>query len=515
MTWEREIEELRRRQALAGEHGGAERVKRHRDAGKLTARERVDLLLDPGSFRELGSIAGHAAYDAAGEIAEFMPSHLVVGRGTIDGRPVVVTSDDFTVRGGASRGGLRDKHVRAEMMARDLRLPIVRMADGTGGGGSVNSIEEEGFSKCPALYGWSVVVENLSLVPVVGLVLGSTAGWGAAKAATAHYSVMVKDTSQLFVAGPPVVNRLGREYGKNELGGSDIHTRNGTIDDEAASEAEACARAKRFLSYLPRSVYELPPRMESTDDAGRDVEWLIGAIPRDERQVYKMREIVEALVDEGSFFEIGRRWGRSVIAGFARLDGWPVALIASDPYHYGGAWTADAARKLKRMVDLAQTFHLPVVHLVDVPGIMVGLEAEQKGTLRFASETIAAIMGATVPWCAVVVRKCYGIGGGAHANNSRYCARYAWPSANWGSMPIAGGLEASYRSEIAGAADGQAKLAEIEARLQRLRSPFRTAEAFNFDEIVDPRHTRRLLCEFVNVAAPAMQPGPPSYGHRP
>lgn len=515
MSWEREIEELRRRQALAHEHGGPERVKRHKDAGKLTARERVDLLLDPGSLRELGSLAGSASYDAAGEIVSFMPSHLVVGRGTIDGRPVVVTSDDFTVRGGSAHGGLRDKHVRAEMMARDLRLPIVRLADGTGGGGSVNSIEDEGYSKCPALYGWGVVVENLSLVPVVGLVMGSTAGWGAAKAATAHYSVMVKETSQLFVAGPPVVNRLGTAYDKSELGGSHIHTRNGTIDDEASTEAEACARARRFLSYMPRSVYELPARAECSDDPARKIEWLIDAIPRDDRQVYKMRSIVEALVDEGSFFEIGRLWGRSVIAGLARFDGWPVAIIASDPYHYGGAWTADAARKLKRMVDLAQTFHFPVVHLVDVPGIMVGLEAEQKGTLRHAAETIAAIMGATVPWCAVVVRKCYGIGGGAHANNSRYAQRYAWPSANWGSMPIAGGLEASYRSEIAAAADADAKRVEIEERLQRLRSPFRTAEAFNFDEIIDPRDTRRLICEFVSVAAPAMQPGPPTYGHRP
>jgi acetyl-CoA carboxylase carboxyltransferase component len=319
----------------------------------------------------------------------------------------------------------------------------------------------------------------------------------------------------VFVAGPPVVNRLGRSHDKNELGGSEIHTRNGTIDDEAKSEADACARARRFLSYLPRSVYELPPRVASDDDVNRDVGWLLDAIPRDERQVYKMRSIVEALADEGSFFEIGRRWGRPVITGFARFDGRPVALLASDPYHYGGAWTADAARKIRRHVDLAQTFHFPVVHLVDVPGIMVGLEAEQRGTLRFASEAIAAIMGSTVPWCAVIVRKCYGIGGGAHANNSRYSTRYAWPSASWGSMPIAGGLEASYRSEIAGADDGQAKLAEIEERLARLRSPFRTAEAFNFDEIIDPRDTRRLLCEFAALCDGAITTGPPSYGHRP
>src|SRR5688572_11317645 len=266
MTWEKEIEELRKRQALASELGGPERVKRHRDAGKLTVRERVEQLLDPGSFREIGSIAGKAKYDDAGNMTAFMPSNLVMGRGTLDGRPVVVTSDDFTVRGGSSDGGLKEKQVRAEMMARDLRMPIVRLIDGTGGGGSVSSIELEGYAKCPTLYGWGIYVQNLSTVPVVGLALGSTAGWGAAKAATSHYSVMVKDTSQVFIAGPPVVNRLGRTVEKNELGGSDIHTRNGTIDDEAASEPEAFALAKRFLSYLPRSVYELPARVESGDD---------------------------------------------------------------------------------------------------------------------------------------------------------------------------------------------------------------------------------------------------------
>jgi acetyl-CoA carboxylase carboxyltransferase component len=515
MTWEKEVEELKRRQALAAEHGGPERVKRHKDAGKLTARERVEGLLDPESFREVGSVAGSAAYDEAGNIASFVPANLVMGRGTIDGRPVVVTSDDFTVRGGSSDGGSKDKHLRAEMMARDLKLPIVRLVDGTGGGGSVSSIELVGHAKCPALQGWGLFIENLSLVPVVGLALGSCAGWGAAKAATAHYSVMVKDTSQMFIAGPPVVNRLGYDYDKNALGGSEIHTRNGTIDDEAKSEAEAFERARRFLSYLPRSVHELPPRAPSSDDPQRRPQWLIDAIPRDDRQVYRMRDIVEALVDAGSFFETGRRWGRPVITGFARFGGSPVALLASDPYYYGGAWTADAARKIRRHVDIAQTFHLPVVHLVDVPGIMVGLEAEQKGTLRYAAEAIAAIMGSTMPWCAIVVRKCYGIGGGAHANNARYALRYAWPSANWGSMPVAGGLEASYRSELAAADDPAAKLAEIEGRLQRLRSPFRSAEAFNFDEIIDPRDTRRLLCEFVEVAAPSIQPGPPSYGHRP
>jgi acetyl-CoA carboxylase carboxyltransferase component len=319
----------------------------------------------------------------------------------------------------------------------------------------------------------------------------------------------------MFIAGPPVVNRLGPQYDKNQLGGSEIHTRNGTVDDEVATEAEAFAMTRRFLSYMPRSVFELPARVDTGDDVQRKVDSLIDVIPRDERKVYKMRAIIDEVADRGTFFEIGKRWGRSAITGFARFDGWPVALIASDPYHYAGAWTADAARKIRRFVDLAQTFHFPVVHLVDVPGFMVGLEAEQDGTMRYAAEALAAIIGSTVPWCAVIVRKCFGIGGGAHANNSRYSTRYAWPSANWGSMPIAGGLEASYRSELAAASDPAAKLKEIEERLDRVCSPLRTAEAYNFDEIIDPRDTRRLLCEFAAVAVGTIEPAPPSFGFRP
>jgi acetyl-CoA carboxylase carboxyltransferase component len=350
---------------------------------------------------------------------------------------------------------------------------------------------------------------------VVALALGSVAGLGAARVAASHYSLMVKNLSQMFVAGPPVVARIGQTLDKNELGGSEIHTKNGAIDDEAASEGEAFAMAKRFLSYLPSSVHELPARTEPTDDPKRRDEWLLGAIPRDPRKVYKMRPIVETLVDQGSFFEIGRRWGRSVIGGLARLDGWPVMVMASDPYHYGGAWTADACDKVTRLVDLAQTFHLPVVHLVDVPGFLIGREAEEAGTIRHGARAMQAIYQCTVPWCAILVRKVYGVAGAAHMNPARYCMRYAWPSGDWGSLPIAGGLEAAYKAELEAAPDPKAKLAEIEARLEKLRSPFRSAESFIVEEIIDPRDTRAILTDFAALAAPLRTPGPPSFGYRP
>jgi acetyl-CoA carboxylase carboxyltransferase component len=349
----------------------------------------------------------------------------------------------------------------------------------------------------------------------VGLALGSVAGLGAARVVTSHYSVMVKGLSQLFVAGPPVVARVGEQVDKEQLGGSHIHTRNGSVDDEAATEDEALACARRFLSYLPSSVYELPPRGPSEDPTSRREEWLVGAIPRDERKVYKMRPIVESIVDRGSFFEIGRFWGQSVITALARLDGWPVAVLASDPYYYGGGWSADASHKVTRFVDLAETFHLPVVHFVDNPGFLIGTRAERAATIRHGARALAAIYQATVPWCSVIVRKCYGVAGAAHCDASRFHYRYAWPSGDWGSLPIAGGLEAAYKAELERADDRMARLAEIEQRLQAVRSPFRTAEAFLVEEIIDPRDTRPLACEFANLAAPLRQPGPSRFSMRP
>jgi acetyl-CoA carboxylase carboxyltransferase component len=515
MGWEKEIDELRRREALAKKMGGAEKVKRQHDGGKLTVRERVDRLLDRDSFHEIGGLAGWASYDAQGDLQDFTPANLVMGRGRIGGRPVAITGDDFTVRGGANDGGIKNKLLAVERMACDLRLPLVRLVDGTGGGGSVKNLELQGHSPMPKAFLWDWWTDNLAEVPVVSLALGSVAGLGAARVAASHYSVMVKETSQMFVAGPPVVAWTHGKFEKNELGGSHIHTRNGAVDDEAASEDDAFEKARRFLSYLPSSVHELPARKESGDDPARADPWLIEAVPRDPRKVYNMRRIVASVFDRDSFFETGRLWGRSMITGFARLAGWPVAVMAGDPMQYGGAWTARTAEKITRFVDLAQVFHLPVVHLVDCPGFLIGPEAEKEGTIRYGMRAAAAILQSKSPWCSVIVRKVFGVAGALHQNSSRYGMRMAWPSAEWGSLPIAGGLEAAYRAEIEAAPDPAAKRAEIEQRIRKFASPMRGAERYDVEEIIDPRDTRRLLCEFAELAAPLRTPGRSAFGVRP
>ncbi len=515
MSWQPELDELARRREMALALGGADKVARHRANGKLTVRERIAGVVDPGSFEEVGSISGFPEYGPDGVLQRFMPANVLCGRARIEGRSVFVTGDDFTVRGGANDGGLRDKFTFAETSARRWRIPLVRLVDGTGGGGSVKHLETMGRTYLPDVESFTEVLGALSEVPVVSLGLGSVAGMGAARVCASHYSVMVRGTSQLFAAGPPVVARTGRTVTKEELGGADLHARIGTIDDVVDSEAEAFERARRFLSYLPSSVHALAERGPCGDDPRRRHEALLTAVPRDARKVYKMRPILEAVFDAGSWFETGRSWGRSVITGLARIDGWPVAVLASDPYHYGGAWTSDACRKAIRLVDLAQAFQLPVVHFVDIPGFLIGPDAEAAGVMRYGTQALAAIRQSTVPWCAVVVRKAFGMAALSQRNGSKAFMRMAWPSAQWGSLPIAGGVDAAYRAVIEAAEDPAAMRSQIEARLELLQSPLRTAEAFGVEEIVDPRDTRAHLCRFAELAAPLRRAGVPAFGVRP
>lgn len=515
MVWDKELDELALRTRLSEQMGGEDKVARHRANGRLPVRDRIGKLVDAGSFYEVGDLAGTGRYDSHGRLIDFVPSNFITGRARIDSRPVVLAADDFTVRGGANDGSVGDKLMASESMARDLQLPLIRLVDGTGGGGSVKNIEVKGHALLPKLRMWPAMTQNLATVPVVSMALGSVAGLGAARVTTSHYSIMVKNTSQMFIAGPPVVARIGQKLEKNELGGSAIHTRNGVCDDEVNSEEEAFERTRRFLSYMPRSVFELPPRTEEKPPASEQFEWLRTVVPQDNRSVYKMRPIVNALVDEGSFMEIGARWGRPLITGLARIKGLPVVIIASDPYYYGGAWDKQASEKFVRMLDLAELFHFPVVNFVDVPGFQIGLAAEKEGAMRYGVRALTAVAQSTVPWCTFIVRKAFGVAAGGHQSDGRFNFRYAWPSAQWGSLPVEGGLEVAYKSELEAAEKPEEKLIEIEERVRALTSPFRSAEAFVIENVIDPVNTRALLEEFVDVVAPILKPGPRSFSYRP
>ncbi|MEB1809605.1 MAG: methylmalonyl-CoA carboxyltransferase [Bacillaceae bacterium] len=501
MSWEAEIQELRSREELARQMGGKERVEKYKSYGKMTVRERIDKLLDEGTFHETGAIAGKAKYDEEGNLIDFTPANFILGTGRIDGRKVVVGGDDFTVRGGAADGAIFGKQVYAERMAHDLQLPIIRLVDGTGGGGSVKTFDTSGHTYIPVNPAWDYVVANMERVPVVAACMGSVAGLGAARVAASHFSVMIEDTSQLFVAGPPVVKYgMGQDLTKEELGGIQVHRSSGAVDNVAKSEEDAFEQMRTFLSYLPSNVWKLPPVLESGDSPERREERLISFIPKNRRAPYKIRELLPLLFDKDSIFEMGRYYGGGTVTCFARLDGHPVGVLAPDPFINGGGLTADSSEKLERFVDLCQTFHLPIVNLVDQPGMVIGLPSEKKGTIRKGVRAISAVYQAKVPMIEIIMRRVFGVGGAGMSNGHGLNQRYAWPSGDWGSLPVEGGVQVAYRRELEASEDPDALLKELLDRMESIRSPFRTAEAFGVEEIIDPRDTRPLLCEWVKDA---------------
>lgn len=519
-SWQPEIDELERRRAAARGLGGPEAVARHHKEGRLTIRERISGLVDQRSFQEVGTLTGQGRYDA-GKLVGVTPAPYVMGLGQIDGRPVAIGGEDFTIRGGTSSSGERRKGGQGgfiEDLAASYRIPLVNLIDGAGG--SVGSIRRRGYAVLPGIHGFDRSVELMGKVPVVTAVLGTAAGGPAGRAILAHWSVMVSGTSQIFAAGPPVVERsLGQKLTKEELGGPEVAVDTaGTIDNVAASEAECFALIRRFLSYMPTNVWEAPPVVAATDPADRREEELARIIPKNRRRPYNMRRLVSLIADQGSLFEIQPTFGKAVITTLARMNGRVVGIVANNPNVYGGAMDAKAARKQTHFIELCDTFHIPLVFFVDVPGFMVGRDAEREGTLREGMRAVYVGLQATVPMITVIVRKCYGMAGMGTTDKGGLDLKIAWPSAEWGSLPIEGGVAAAFRRDIAAAPDPKAREAEIEAELRALASPYRTAEAFGIEEIIDPRETRPYLIRFLAAAERRIQTslGPKArYGVRP
>ena len=521
--WEREAEQIRERRRRARQLGGEEAVAKQHAAGRLSIRERIDALLEPGSFGEWGPIAGHAETDAEGKLVDFSPANYVLGTGRVGGRPVVVGGEDFTQRGGSPSPAGLAKSVFAEDLCLRLRVPLVRLLQG--GGGSVTGAK--GKSQGPKRGGatgsamsprhrFSSIAECMATVPVASAALGPVAGLPAARLVASHFAVMTRGTSQVLVAGPAVVERaLGEKLDKDALGGAKVHARSGVVDAVARDEREAFECIARFLSYLPTHVWQPAPRTDCDDDLARAEESLLSIVPRERRAIYDARKLVGAVVDRGSFFELSRGYGRSQITGLARLAGQPVGVWANDPRFYAGSMEAEGARKVRRFVELCDTFHLPVAAFVDEPGFMIGSAAERDATIRFGAEAMFAVVQARVPWVSVIVRKAYGVAAAAHfAPDARV---YAWPSAESGALPVEGGVAVAFRREIESAADPEARRAELEEQFAATRSPFPRAEAFGVHDLIDPRETRARLCDWVDEIQTQLagELGPRRYGMRP
>ncbi len=498
MVWQPEIDELKHRHQLAEQLGGKEGIDRQHEHGKLTVRERIERLADPGSFQETGKLAGSARYED-GKLAAFTPSNTVIGTCLINGRKVVLSGGDFTVRGGAADASVGGKGDFALKMALDWKLPYVRLLDATGG--SVRTFEQIGRTYIPGRAGAVNVAHLLKTAPVVSIVLGSVAGLPAVEACLAHFNIMVKKTSQVFVAGPPVVKAaLGYDITKEDLGSEKTQSKSGAIDNVAENEDDAFRIVRRFLSYLPASVWDVPPVMASADPVDRRDENILSIIPRNRRRPYNPHMILKCVVDKDSFFEIAPLYGQSRVVGLARAGGYAIGIMLNDPRFMGGSMDVTAGNKVVRFLSLCDMFHLPVIYLADEPGFMVGLESEKQGTLRAGARAYTVTALTRMPWLTIVIRQLYGVAGGLSFRGGGMYQRLAWPSGNWGSMHIEGGTSAAYRREIESAPDPAAKREEIEKRLQAIASPFRTAETFGIEDIIDPRDTRRIVCDFVKTA---------------
>ncbi|WP_419553096.1 acyl-CoA carboxylase subunit beta [Candidatus Poriferisodalis sp.] len=507
MSWEEAIAEIAYLKELASEMGGPERIERQHQGGRYTVRERIAKMADPGSFVEMGGLMGGPEYDDEGNIIGFTPGGYVMGLAELDGRPVAIGGDDFTISGGSPHNVHKIPHQFAQPLAITYGIPYVQLREGVGH--SSRSDEESGQMALPEGDMWWQGVEMLSKVPVAAGIMGSVAGWPAAAALMSHFTVMVKGQSQIFPSGPPVVQRAtGEMLSKEELGGYRMHVyQSGQVDNVAESEEDAFDQIKQFLSYLPNTVSQVAPRVDTGDSPDRRPEELLNIIPTNRRAGYDARALIGHVVDNGEFFEMRRHYAGAIITGFARLDGYSVGVVGSDPMRLAGAMDGDGADKYAHFVDLCDAFNLPMVIFLDMPGFMLGSAAERKATMRRGVRALIASAEASVPKVEFNVRKSYGVAADApnsiglpHALN----LRFGWPAGEWGGIPIEGGVAAAYRREIDAAPDPEAHREMIEERLLRLRSPFKAAMAGDVVDLIDPRETRRLACTFVKLAQPAL-----------
>ena len=494
MSWKKEISQIKLREKLAKQQGGPEAVKLQHNKGRLTLRERIDLLLDKESFEEIGKVAGGAEYDDEGNLTSLTPANFILGFGKIDGQDVIVGGEDFTVKGGSpNAAGLR-KSVYTEELALKYKVPLIRLHEG--GGGSV-----AGPGKKSGSYGgdpvfsksrFKSVADTLKEIPVASAALGPVAGMPAARFVASHFRVMTKETAQILVAGPAVVERaFGKKMTKEELGGSEIHKLNGVTDNVAISEEDAFMQIKSFLSFMPQNIYEISEKIDCDDPVERQEEELLSIIPKDRKRSYEMRDIVKLVFDKDSFFEMTKYFGRGIITGFARINGYPVAIFANDSNFYAGSMSAEGAQKTTRFIKLCDTFKLPIVSLVDEPGFLIGPDAEKAGTILHGTEAVLATTESRVPWTTIMIRKSFGVAAAAHYGPDGYVL--AWPSAESGPLPLEGGVAVAFKKEIAAAKDPEAKRKELEEKMAKNQNPFPRAEAFSVHEIIDPRETRKYI----------------------
>lgn len=477
-AWQPVLDDLAERRHAAEAMGGEERLARRRARGKLDARERIATLCDPGSVVEIGRLVGDLPADG-----------FVAALGTIDGRPVAVGSEDFTVAGGSIGAGGSAKRYRLAELAGQEQMPLIMLLEGAGHRPPMP--DDPPSRRTPGDLG--AMADLSGLVPLATAVLGPSAGHGALAAPLADFTVMTPDAS-IFAAGPPLVKAsIGEDVTKEELGGPAVALASGLIHNLADDDRDALDQIRRWLAYLPSSCHAPPPSLEPTDGL-RPVPELLDLVPRNPRQAYDMAEVVDVVVDDGSFFAIGERFGPSMLCGWARLGGHTVAVLANQPRHLAGAIDADAADKAAAFLGVADAFGLPLVLLTDNPGVLAGTAAERSGILRHAAAMYAAQRRFRHPKFQVTLRKAYGFGSTAMGMNpfDGQTLNLAFPGVTFGAMPARGADDATGADE-----EGRVAL-----RTAELASGYRSAAGLSVDDLIDPRETRNMLLRGLALARP-------------
>ena len=493
MSMRKKMEELDRRRSQARKMGGEARLSRQKERGKLDARARLDLLLDPKTFREIGLLATHL-----GKLDSPTPADGVIcGTGFIESRPVCVASYDFTVLGGSIGPVGERKVARLRELALRERIPMIWLVDSAGARLSADPEEAAwitSFADTGYLFREQVVMSGV--VPLVAAMVGPGAAGTAYIPGLADFVPMVRGTSSLAIGGPYLVKSIvGEDVTEEALGGSKVHTEvSGVADLETANDAECLAAVRDYLSYFPSRAGEKPPRRTSSDPADRREEALLDIVPHNPRQAYDVHKVIAAIVDGGQLFEIKPRWARNIVTGLARIDGWPVGIVANNPMQAGGVLDVNAADKAARFVNLCDAFEIPLVFLQDVPGFMVGSKVEQQGIIRHGAKMLYAVASATVPKLTVVMRKAYGAG--YYVMNGRAYEPdllVAWPGAEISVMGAEGMVAIAANKETD----------EVKKQLAEAIRPHidieRTAALGYVDDVIDPRETRPLLAHYLTL----------------
>ena len=482
------LDELEKRRDQARLGGSEKRIAAQHAKGKLTARERIDLLLDEGSFEEYDMFVEHRCSDFGMENQKFPGDGVVTGWGTINGRLVYVFSKDFTVFGGSLSMTHAQKIVKVQQMAARNGAPVIGLFDA--GGARI----QEGVD---SLAGYAdIFMENVmssGVIPQISVIMGPCAGGDVYSPALTDFIFMVKDTSYMFVTGPDVVKTVTNEtVSAEDLGGARVHAgKSGVADGAFENDLEAMTQVRRLVDFLPLSNREKPPVRETFDDAMRDEPSLDSLIPTNPNKPYDMKELILKIVDEADFFEIGKDFAKNIITGFARMDGSTVGIVANQPQVLAGVLDIDASRKAARFVRFCDAFGIPIVTLVDVPGFMPGTKQEYGGLIKHGAKLLFAYAEATVPKVTVITRKAYG---GAYdvmsSKHLRGDVNYAWPTAEIAVMGAKGAVEIIFRADIGDAEKLAAREAEYK---ERFANPFVAASRGYIDDVIKPHGTRRRI----------------------